>query len=91
MIGPRIIASEVVRCWSDLSDAWKIAAVEQFDAMGQRTWEWFAGPEARAIIGGIHGGEAVRPTVSAVQGRQRWDGADRCVLYARLMPAGGRR
>lgn len=85
-IGPRIIASECVRRYSDIGDAWKIAAVETFNSLGQRAWEWFAGPEARAIQGGMWGGEAARPTISAVQGRQMWGGTERFVLYVRRLP-----
>lgn len=82
-LAPRIIASEVIRHYADISDAWKIAAVEQRDAMGNRIWQWFApDPEVREI----HERVTLTGSLSGCQGRQIWGGVERAVLYVRRPP-----
>lgn len=81
-IGPRIIASEAVTDPSQITDAWKIAAVAH-----AKGWHWLCGHEVgQEIHKLLFAQDGNPPKLSGVQGLQRWDGADRWVLYVRRPP-----
>lgn len=86
--GPRITASQVVTTLDDIADEWKIAAFTKGAPDGTIYWEWpIRAVEQGALLMAIHG---ARPTLSDVQGRQMWAGAERWVLYVRLLPKGAK-
>lgn len=90
--GPRIIASQAIHDLCNIDDTWKIAAVEAM-AFGHsvRAWEWLCGAnQGQEINRALYNGVGRPRTLSGVQGWQRWDGADRWVLYVRKLPPGAR-
>ena len=81
--GPRITASQAINTFDDITDEWKIAAWSKGAGDGMVYWEWpIRTVEQGALRMAIHG---TIPTLSAVQGRQMWQGAERWVLYVRRM------
>ena len=82
--GPRIIASQAVTKLDDITDEWKVAAYTKGAGDGTIYWEWpIRAVEQGALRMAIHG---ARPTLSCVQWRQAWNGAERWVLYVRRRP-----
>lgn len=85
--GPRITATKAIHTFDDITDEWKIAAWSKGAGDGTVYWEWPQRPsEQGALRMAIHGGVA---TLSACQGKQMWQGAERWVLYARRMQRRG--